>query len=119
MVLRRTRAAREPRVPRLGTVTKVSDTALCAMHALKRAHVFLEQYRKDSVDRDSLKTREKYQRTQADRVRTCYKEGKAQVPPEAARPERARKRTPASAQRAALPICAHAPALDRARVLIA
>ena len=37
------------------------------------------KYRKDSVDRESIRTREKYQRTQADRVRTCYKEGKAQV----------------------------------------
>jgi hypothetical protein len=26
-----------------------------------------------------MKTREKYQKTQADRVRTCYKEGKAQA----------------------------------------
>ena len=38
-----------------------------------------KQFRKDSVDRDSMKTREKYQKTQADRVRSCYKEGKAQA----------------------------------------
>lgn len=37
------------------------------------------KYRKDSVDLDSLRTREKYQKTQADRVRQCYKEGKAQI----------------------------------------
>ena len=37
------------------------------------------KFRKDSIDRDSLRTREQYQRTQADRVRTCYKEGKEQI----------------------------------------
>jgi len=37
------------------------------------------KYRKDSVDPDSLRTREKYQRAQADRVRKAFKEGKEQI----------------------------------------
>ena len=37
------------------------------------------KYRKDSVDLDSVRTREKYQKTQADRVRQCYKEGKPHI----------------------------------------
>ena len=34
------------------------------------------KYRKDSVDHESLMTREKYQKIQADRIRKAFKEGK-------------------------------------------
>ena len=37
------------------------------------------KYRKDSVDRESVRTREKYQKTQADRIRKCYMEGKPEI----------------------------------------
>lgn len=36
------------------------------------------KYRKDSVDSDSIRTREQYQKHQADRVRKAYKDGKRQ-----------------------------------------
>ncbi|EKX36100.1 hypothetical protein GUITHDRAFT_146036 [Guillardia theta CCMP2712] len=37
------------------------------------------RFRKDSSDPESLRTRDKYQRVQADRIRTAYRDGKAQV----------------------------------------
>lgn len=36
------------------------------------------KYRKDSVDSDSIRTREQYQKHQADRVRKAYRDGKRQ-----------------------------------------
>ncbi len=44
--------------------------------AKKKNQSSQSKYRKDSVDRDSLITREKYQKYQADRIRKAFKEGK-------------------------------------------
>jgi hypothetical protein len=43
---------------------------------VKKSKSSQTKYRKDSIDRDSLITREKYQKYQADRIRKAFKEGK-------------------------------------------
>jgi hypothetical protein len=56
-----------------------SNNVVPRKSAGKQKKTSITKYRKDSVDTDSLRTREKYQRAQADRLRKAFKDGKQQI----------------------------------------